>query len=493
MFNIFKKEIRVIRSNNGIISIYIIKSKEIKNDKLMNVFISIKGILSFHCSLHYSDINSLKNYIKLTETSTTKKIIDIVTESAPLVKVDKFPLYQIVYLLKSRIGSNLTNFYNTIINSQEYHLEKDKELFILEQLEYKRDVFINQFNYVKNNMNNWVFSNGNAKSNYSRMNSLLNLIPTLKDNPDFISEEYEQLHSFTELYNVLTNNKNIVFKKDLEKFIQSNLFMGINDSEGKYIFLNFYLFEMLRTIFDMSDSHKIKSINQLKTQIEYLKKISLNINEAFCLKSVDLRNNITNFCSLFKEEPLDILKKTNICFHLIPDAIIVLNEFYKNNEILSVKREKKLYYYLNNLSKKLSKNSPKEKLLNLNTLYNSSRFNNNSKSFKIQKIEDTKHLFDIGLELSNCAGNFETLDYYKERFNYLITVNNGKKFLGVIKNGVFEQLKGYKNESPSFKLFDEVFSFLCKHQYIKDVTQHTNKINLKDIYEKQCIHTIYID
>lgn len=492
--NVFKnKIITEVYSDYKLLRILILK----RNKEILDCKVYLLGILSFDIQIYENDLVKLQEYISLYQRDISKPFdyIDSLDKISPKIQMNEFPFAQIITILTSSIGNNLIKFYEEMIITLDGNPEIS-DLIIL-NLQEQREKYLDYFNYLyKHPINRVLFPNNairNKVNNFKHIQDFVSLETTF-----FKFENYANISSFDELYNYVTENKNIVFKKDLQTYLRENLILTqFNKSDEKFNFFNLILCQKIKLICSLNKSEEIKSLKEFKFYLEKLNKIELSFNSAFITKSIDLNNNLYKFLNMFKEEPLEVLKKTNIPYFLIKDNINLLETYYKKSDVLSVKKEKKLYYFLQNLSKRVAQDISNFKLENKNENLNNDFIDYKQEDFHIKTIEDFTELYNLGIKLNVCAGNFETISTYKTVYNIVVTEKD-KIYLMYIKNGFFKEFKGYKNSKPSYDLFLKVYNYLYNNGYLKEESEYKIKSKnkkdtfLKSLYEQECIHKIYI-
>ena len=496
MLQLFRKNkiIREIVSTDSLVKFFVYEEKKARNGYNLKCTVQILGLFKFNCWAHERELEFLSNFLPLFENKTLTNNI----KELPEIEVSEFPLRQIIALVSSENGTNLSKFIEKIkLSFKDNNITdpyEQAELYII-NLQNNRQKYLDYFNHLESPINKWIFSNASYRLENNRFKHIKNFTP-FNENfyESFSVKEYCETSSFEELYSYITNNKSVPYKKELERYLWNNILVY----HGDMAFINAELFEQLRFLFSLDDINNVKSVKQLEGYINQLKKISLDRQSVFLTKEINFHEDLYNFCNSFKESPLVVLSKCNIPFHIIKDQLEVIKKYEENyKEKLSIAREKKLYYFMNHLSKRLSKDLDNFKLDNNNDGYCSKELKVNINSIEINSIKDYRELYKLGVELNNCAGNLETIKDYKDKFNYVVAFE-GKKYIGQIKEGVFLQFKGYKNESPPYELFLEVFNYLHTNNYVKDSNEHEIKdkykkeTDLESLYNKECIHRIYI-
>ena len=289
------------------------------------------------------------------------------------------------------------------------------------------------------------------------------------DNYNFI-RKYTEFNTIEEVYNYVTNNTKVEFKKELKNYIYDNLFTTYN--ELNLFSFNTQVLEPIRLVFILNNN-EIKSMKQLLFYTEHLHKITKNDYNWWTISPYDIVNDTIKLVDLCKDSSkLKILRKINQMPHLFKDYSSFLE---KNNLILDLTKEKKFYYPYRMLSRKFAQKTKNYKLKNDNYGFNSSPSN----YFKL--IKDFNELFELGITLSNCSGNSETIDYYNEHFNFTIKDVGQNIYQGSIKNGKLNQLKGFKNSSPPDIVIKNLYKKLISDNYID------KKQTLSD-FKKRCKH-----
>lgn len=494
-----KKNIKVIHSENNLIKVFLYNKKETKNkDTLYRCKVVLMDQMIIECDAWLSEILFLDNFIELFE-SEFKNINKSFYDNLEPVLFEKIPLSNIIYLLINDKGENVTNFYDKIVKEIQKNKITDKNessIIIHNNFKNNSKLFKEKLLFLNDgNIHSWIFSNNSARIDNNRFKHIKKFMPinqsfinkTMNEKDQFsVCLKYNDSDSFDDLYKIITNNKKIIFEKELKKFIRENLFIV----KKNYTILNYFLFEKLHIIFSLYQKKNLNNMKDLKKYLTRLDSISIDDNrsEVYLTNKFKMKENIRQFLLFFEGDPLVNLLKMNIPYHLIPDYINLLSQH--SVEKINIDKEKRLYYFIQNLSKRVSEKKGDFSFLNTNKNFNKNPLNEKlSENLNIKSINTFQELYNIGIELNICAGNHETIDNYLNSYNFVVESNN-KRFLGMIKNGVFKEFKGFKNSSPSFNLFQETYLYLLNNNYL-DEEKNGNDLNA--IYNKECIHKIYFN
>lgn len=402
-------------------------------------------LLGIGCYLLNNNLKTLilKNYNYRT---TKKKLYDF---SLPATELSNFEIIMLINNLINLAKKNKHGF--EALSSQ---IESNQNLFFNKMLAHPlaKNILSKNLNYLE------------------KFTNTINVDHILNKKDDFFNliNNYSNLKNIDEVYNYITHNQNLEFKKELKNFIYDNLFTT-------YSHLNIFSFntlalEPIRLVLYFNHN-EIKSMKQLLFYSNHLMKLTNNDYNWWAISPYDIYHDTINLVNQCKDSSkLKILKKIDKMPHLYKDYTSFLK---KHNILLDLTKEKKFYYQYRVISRKYSKKSKNFKLKNTNKGFN------NSQASYFSIIENFNELFNTGNELSNCSGNYETLDYYKSHFNFIVKDDN-KSYQGAIKEGKLDQLKGFKNESPSENFAKEIYFKLIKDNYIK-------KCDFLDFY-KRCQH-----
>ena len=498
-----KEKLREIYSDYNILKIFIKKSFKVNGLKKYKTLFIIAGICSFECECYENDLVFLSSYLPLYEKENQKVEINksLLSISPKIDSFKELPLKNLIYLFTSNAGTNLNKFYEKILKAlDEEGIENNQErmILILENLVDNRQKYLNYFHAIDLPINNWIFATNTINTKHHFFEELSNFISFEEDNKTMRINDYVNTQNFNELYQIITKNKELIFKKELKNYIKERIIISHKSSNNENInFVNVELFKQIETLFSLEDSEKIKSIKEFNFYLNKIQKIALDSDSAFIINKINTSEDLITLCNMFKNKPLEVLKRLNIPFHLLEGNVKLLKKYYETNkEKLDISKEKKLYYFLNQLSKRISQNTKDFKLVNPNEGYNNSELLLHHNKLRLKTINSFDHLYKLGIELNNCAGNYETIDSYTNKYNFVVyDKETRKKYIGQIDKGQFRQFKGYKNESPSFDLFKIVFKTLNKLGHLADIQKQKNKSKthtFESLYEKECVHKIYI-
>lgn len=480
-----------------LLHITVMSEKKMENgDNLISSEILILGIMRFNVNLYVSEINFLSGYIPLKKKKINRKTLDALKKITPEIEFSEFPLKNIIYLFSSNNGQNLYKFYLKTLKLLDDNNISDptKRLhIILNNLIKNRDIFLEYFNILNKPLYNFIFNSKSIYTKHNRFFFIKSFLPIDNSHGDFIYyDDYNRIRSFNELYNFVCSNKKIKFQKDLERLLYKNMVNSINLNGNESSMINVDLFERIRLIFSLDESENIKSFKEFSSYLNIIEKLSLGDKGIFVHKSLNIRSELLKFLNSFNEKPLIVLKKMNIPYHLIKSNNNLLDKFYENSQgKLSIANEKKLYYFLEGISKRVSENVENFTLENNNKGFNQNPIKYKDKTMEIYTIKNFNELKMVGMRLSNCAGNYETIDVYKNKHNNIAKDFYGnKEFLFLIENGEIKEFKGFKNTSPTFDFFVSVYEKLFLLGYLKPLELNEK---LQDVYEKVAIHKIWID
>lgn len=323
--------------------------------------------------------------------------------------------------------------------------------------------------------------------------------------PETFNPKFSKIKSYSQLVALILNNQQVSkqFKTELQSYLIKNILATHktkNDNSCLYT-LNQNLLNQLILL-----SEYITFSNYTWTQITKL--LNRFADEDFYFTELmfcDVKNDEDGYYKAFIEN-LNFLKNQNFdiyqtLYHwnLFHSTMKSSAQLLKDvNFKLDPKRYKDLNRTYNFIGKKLSENIEDFNLENINGV----DFNNNIQElesvkiagYSISVIKTFKDLFNIGIILDNCAGSKITLPYYQDKLVYILS-NGNKTYLGCLSDGQFHQLKGYKNSSPEFFLFESLFkelvrlNFACKLENQKISKRYQRKYgqNLAGLYEQECV------
>lgn len=477
-----KNKYTEVYSLGKIFRFFIIKEK--KNIIKYKAFII--GLYQFEGECHINDLNILAKYIDLYEEDG----VDLLCVSEDIcenIKFEEFPVKNIIYLFTTEgTQGNYLQFYNSIIKAMdEKEIIDDRSSIIVSNLKNNRDKYKEFFHKIDCPLNNWIFNNKSINLKYNYFDTLKTFAHLDKDIEKGVFPNYYKLNSFQELMNYLTYNKDISFKKELEQFVSENMMYQADE----FTIVNFILFEKILSVMCLSDTPK--DFKEFKICLNRINSIFLGKDRSIINNDLNFKEHFKTFCESFKESPIEVLKKSNIPFHLFEKKNQVLSKYYSlYTDKISIKKEKKLAYFMDELSKRLSKDINHFDFELKNEGFNHENFNFKIDKIQIKSIDSSKELFDLGIKMANCLGQFENLeDYSSDRINFFAQKEN-ELFVGYIKDGIFKEFKGFKNASPSIEFMSKVFDELYRKGYLKHIDDHNGYDSL---YSKECIFRLNID
>lgn len=333
-------------------------------------------------------------------------------------------------------------------------------------------------------------------------------------NPDllvFLDTNFDaglsKLKNYTEIINYLLQGQNVSkgFESELTSYFINNCLQTHQTKNESFCIytLNQNLINQIKLLSMFLDFSKY-TFSDLKFLLVKFQENRLCYTESmfFPEENINEEDDYSfSFCknlTFLKNQKFDLYKvffHWNVFFTTMRASSKILDEVTFS---LDPKRYKDMNRVYNYLGKRLAETIENFNLKN----FNSENFNNNISevelieigSFKIEVIKDFKKLFEIGMQLDNCAGSKITLDYYTDKIVYKLSDGN-QTFLGCIKDGQFHQLKGYKNSSPDFNLFNSLFNQLVSLKFIDVLeNQKIQKRYIKKhghsmmaLYDQECI------
>jgi hypothetical protein len=352
--------------------------------------------------------------------------------------------------------------------------------------DYNESIFQKSIKFSHRSLNQFVFVQGNFDSSYGSAKSVTELVECI------LSKHKQKV-----------NNS---FKKEMITYIVENLVntsQEENDEKYSLFTLNQNLLNRIIFISEFiyfSDY----SWNEISKLIERFDNKEYYFNESLFFPCTSLEGDdeskyyqaFTKHLKFLKEKNFDLYAVlTN--WNLYTSTMLSTSELL--NEMVGYKFNPKHYKDLNRtymfFSKKLSEGIENFEFKN----FNGEKFNNNisdlttikNAEYTIKVISTFKELVNVGTILDNCAGSKATLDYYKEQISFIVEINEQIVFMGCIKNGQFNQLKGYKNSSPSFELFQSVFKSLQNLNFVDKIENQHLKNRYKKLYEGNLWRAMY--
>ena len=431
-------------------SIYIIKKLIADKSSKISYFKKINNIIQFHIK-EISNIitnNNSKKKCTLYMSEFFKSIINIYNEIIKLFEMGLYNFYGndfiVGYIHKNLIVTImqfLENKYfvlNEKIISTIIDLSNNIETFLVNNLKINEKKDFIEYSWIMSQFFNFLYHAEDKTESINYGSKIINLYK----NKSFISIPIISIKiTLYEYY--LKNQKENYSEYDTDEHLNniSELLIMFSKCEIEGEINEKYLIKMINHLFKLLTDHIIYIINNRPIQVRNIYNILISINP-FMINCRDISNN------------KNIITKIHLFNIFCSLSNIITNNESNNNEIY----ENDIYYYINNIDKKLSKED-KKLFINIMSVLIVYDKNFHQKIFEIlialYKLDDYNQFLEVffnfcyqldKMENYNTIVLFDLLNILKNFLNEKFNEKNKKNYNDIIikfKNNYFGIYKAY--------------------------------------------------